>query len=103
MPRGHLDVVLQLRGFLRQLEEIVAIQAKRLDRRAATDSSGTSAALGQRGFAEAVAGLQGGEDDFLAALVGLDDARAPRDENVEGVGGFALPDEKVAEIVVLFL
>ena len=78
-------------------------QAQRLHRRAATDGGGARAALGQRGFAKAVAGLQGREDNFLAALVGLHDARAPRDENVKGIGGFTLPDEKIAELVVLLL
>ena len=103
MPRGHLDIMLQLRRFLGQFEEIGAIKAQRLHRRAATHRSRARAAFGEGRFAEAVARLQRGEDDLIAALIGLHDARAPRDEHVKRISGVTLPDEKVAKLVILLL
>ncbi len=103
MPRGHLDVMFQLGYFLGQFQEIGAIETERFDRRAATNRRGSRSAFGQRGFAETVARLEGGEDDFVAGLIRLDDARASRDEDIERVRRFALPNEKIAELVTFLL
>ncbi len=85
------------------MQEIGAIQAQRLDRRAATHRGGARAAFGKRGLAEAVARLQGGENNFVSVLVGFDHARPAGDENIKSVRRFALPNEKVAELVILLL
>ena len=93
----------QLGYFLGQFQEIRAIESECFDRGAAANRRCPRSAFGQRGFAETVARFEGGENDFVAGLIRLDDARAPRDEDVEGVRRFALPDEKVAELVTFLL
>ena len=52
---------------------------------------------------KAVARLQGGKNNFVAVLVGFDDACPAGDENIKSVRRFALPDEKVSELVILLL
>ena len=59
--------------------------------------------LAQRRFTEAVARLQRTERNLFAVSLDLQRARTPAGQDVKRISGIILPDDDVAEIVVLLL
>ena len=56
----------------------------------------------QAHLANVVSGLHGCQNDFTTALVGRDDARAPRQNDGKCIGFFALLDDGLAALEAVF-
>ena len=74
-----------------------AVEPQHLHFPAGANGGGMDAAIDEAALAEGVAGAQGAEGDLVAVVAALDHAGAAGDEDVERVGGVALPHHDLAE------
>src|SRR5262249_35904522 len=93
----ELEINADVGALLQERLENGLVQAQRRHVARSTDGGRSGGMLEKAHLAEAVPRAQHAQGDLFALLGPLDDPRAAEDQNVEGVGGVSLFDDRVAE------